>query len=195
MVEVSNPDEQLQALILSTLNKDGNIADSDVLVSASANAQQVDAALKSLLVDDFVVLEVISKQKLELTKEGAGYAEKGTPEYQYASALDVDVVTPKSEVEARVGAQIAKIGFAKAMSKKWVKLSDDKQSVVRLVADLTDEDMIQLRAFQENSSVAAHDKKVLDALKKRKLVSVVTNKSYKVTKGSEYAPERQKLET
>ena len=64
----------------------------------------MDAALKSLLVDDFVKLDVISKQKLELTKEGAGYAEKGTPEFQYASALVADEVTAKSEVENRVGA-------------------------------------------------------------------------------------------
>ena len=55
--------------------------------------------------------------------------------------------------------------------------------------------MVQLKAFQADPSVTAHDKKVLDTLKKRKLVSVVTNKSYKVTKGTEYAPERVKLET
>ena len=32
-------------------------------------------------------------------------------------------------------------------------------------------------------------------LKKRKLVSVVTKKSYKITKGTDYAPIRAKLET
>jgi hypothetical protein len=37
--------------------------------------------LKSLLVDDFVVLDVIERRKIELTVEGREYAEKGTPEY------------------------------------------------------------------------------------------------------------------
>ncbi len=32
-------------------------------------------------------------------------------------------------------------------------------------------------------------------MKKRKLINVVTNKSYKVTKGSNFAAQRQKLET
>jgi len=43
--------------------------------------------------------------------------------------------------------------------------------------------------------VDAHDKKMVDQFKKRKLVSVVSQKSYKVTKGVNYAPERVKLET
>jgi phenylalanyl-tRNA synthetase alpha chain len=146
-------------------------------------------------VDNYIVLDVISKQSLELTKEGAGYAANGTPEYQYASALVPDEVTGKPDIEAKVGAQIAKIGFAKAMGRKWVKLTDDKQSVVRIAADLVDEDMNQLCAYQKETDPANHDKKTLDMLKKRKLVTVTTAKSYKVTKGTDFAPERVKLET
>jgi phenylalanyl-tRNA synthetase alpha chain len=37
--------------------------------------------------------------------------------------------------------------------------------------------------------------KIVDGLKKRKLVNVATIKSYKVTKGENFQPERQKLET
>jgi hypothetical protein len=53
-------------------------------------AQLVDAALKSLLVDNYVALEVVSKQKIELSEEGAEYAAKGTPEYQYTKELVLD---------------------------------------------------------------------------------------------------------
>jgi hypothetical protein len=56
--------------------------------------------------------------------------------------LVTDEVTSKPDVEAKVGAQIAKIGFAKAMGKKWVKLTDDKLSVVRIANELIDEDMV-----------------------------------------------------
>jgi len=61
--------------------------------------------------------------------------QNGTPEFQYASALAVGVETPKSEVEAKVGAQLAKIGFAKAMSNKWVCLAGDKKQNVKRVAE------------------------------------------------------------
>ena len=81
---------------------------------------ELDKALKSLLVDDYLELAVIERKAIELTDEGATYAAKGTPEYQYASALVVGAATEKAEVEGRVGAEIAKIGFAKAMQRKWI---------------------------------------------------------------------------
>jgi len=82
------------------------------------------------------------------------------------------------------------------MGRKWVKLSDDKASVTRIAAELIDEDMISLSEYKNDPDIEHHpDKKKLDMLKKRKLVSVATKKSYKVTKGTEYAPERAKLET
>lgn len=82
------------------------------------------------------------------------------------------------------------------MGRKWVKLSDDKNSVIRLADELIDEDMISLSEYKKDPDFDHHtDKKKLDMLKKRKLVSVATKKSYKVTRGTEYAPERVKLET
>jgi hypothetical protein len=41
----------------------------------------LDKSLKSLLVDDYLVLTVIERKTIELTDEGASYASKGTPEY------------------------------------------------------------------------------------------------------------------
>lgn len=133
---------------------------------------------------------------MELTAEGSGYATNGTPEFQYAVALEFNVVTSKADVEAKVGAQIAKIGFAKAMSKKWVKLAEgDKNSVVRMhEGELQDEDMLQLIKYRDDVNPANHDKKMLDALKKRKLVTILTTKSYNVSKGANYAAEKKKLE-
>jgi regulator of RNase E activity RraB len=82
------------------------------------------------------------------------------------------------------------------MGRKWVKLSDDKASVMRIATELIDEDMISLSEYKNDPDIEHHfDKKKLDMLKKRKLVSIATKKSYKVTKGTEYAPERAKLET
>ena len=189
------PEEKLQQTILTILAQQGSIADTDALVTADLSAQTIDAALKSLVVDDYVVLEVIERKKIELTEEGKGYADHGTPEYQYASSLELNVVTAKAEVEAKVGDLIAKIGFAKAMKNKWVRLEADKVSVTRIAENLQDDEKLQLSAYVSNSDLEAHDKKVVDALKKRKLLNVNSSKSYKVTKGSEFQPSRVKLET
>jgi len=82
-------DEELQAYILKALSNSDHL-DSDTLITEVMGAQLVDAALKSLLVDNYVALEVVSKQKIELSEEGAEYAAKGTPEYQYAKELVLD---------------------------------------------------------------------------------------------------------
>ncbi len=171
------------------------IANSDTLVSEAIGAQTVDAALKSLLVDDYLVLDVIERKKIELTEEGKGYADNGTPEYQYANALELNVQMLKTEVEAKVGDFVAKIGFAKAMKNKWVKIADDKNFVIRIAEKVVDDEKEQLSAFVAKPDLEDHDKKVVEALKKRKLLNVVSQKSYKVTKGSEFMPTRVKLET
>lgn len=84
------------------------------------NHADLDKNLKSLSADDYIVLSVIERKLIELSNEGKSYVDKGTPEFQYASALELNKPTPKSEIEAKVGKDIAKIGFAKAMSKKWI---------------------------------------------------------------------------
>jgi len=64
--------DQLEAHILSLLHKDGLIADSEALVEASKQSNEtVDAALKSLLVDEYVVLDVIEVRYLKHSEEGA----------------------------------------------------------------------------------------------------------------------------
>jgi len=70
------------------LHKDGIIADSESVVQASNQSNEtVDAALKSLLVDEYVVLDVIEVKYLKLSEEGVLYEKHGTPEYQYANGL------------------------------------------------------------------------------------------------------------
>lgn len=103
--------------------------------------------------------------------------------------------TNKSEYEKQVGAELAKIGFSKAMQRKWVQLvPENKELINRLAEKLEDSEKELLLKYRENADVDAHDKKVLDQMKKRKLVTIVTSKHYKVTKGSNYSPVRVKLE-
>ena len=81
------------------------------------------------------------------------------------------------------------------MKNKWIKLEADKSSVTRLVEELKDDEKTQLFAYLQQPNLDAHDKKIVDGLKKRKLLNLISNKSYRVTKGPEYAPTKEKLET
>ena len=68
--------------MLTQLNEQGEIGDSaDMCAALSLAPAKIDAALKSLLVDEFVVLEVIERRKIELTDEGQQYVRDGTPEF------------------------------------------------------------------------------------------------------------------
>lgn len=98
---------------------------------------------------------------------------------------------PKTTVEEKVGKEIAKIGFAKAMQKKWVQLCGaQKENVKRVAAELVDEDRDLLQKIAADPNPEKHDKKIIDGLKKRQLLNIVSKKSYKVTKGPNYMPER-----
>lgn len=98
-----------------------------------------------------------------------------------------------AEMEKRVGQQVAKVGFGKAMKQKWIK--KDGNNFERIAADPKDEDKTNLNKFLENPNLDAHDKKSVDQYKKRKHLNVKTVKSYKVTKGANFATQRVKLET
>ena len=101
----------------------------------------------------------------------------------------VDMAT----MEKRVGKQIAKIGFGKAMKQKWIKKDGDKFE--RIAENPVDDDKTNLNKFIEEPTLEAHDKKVVDQYKKRKHLNVKSIKSYKVDKGPNYATERTKFET
>ena len=58
------------------------IEDTAALVeSLSITPSKLDAVVKSLLSEDFVVLDVIERRKIELSEEGSGYVRDGTPEF------------------------------------------------------------------------------------------------------------------
>ena len=121
MVESVSENEKIQNLILQTLDK-APIADT-FLFSQEQNATHavVEPVLKSLLVDNYVVLDTIERKSIALTEEGKEVAEKGTPEYQIASSMELNAQTKKKEIEAKIGAAKAKIGFSQAMKRKWLK--------------------------------------------------------------------------
>jgi DNA-binding MarR family transcriptional regulator len=75
-------EEQVQTRILQILKQDGSIGNTiDLANELKISHADLDKVLKSLLVDEYIKLEVIEKKLIELTAEGKDYIEKGTPEF------------------------------------------------------------------------------------------------------------------
>lgn len=79
------------------------------------------------------------------------------------------------------------------MKQKWIQKDGDNYK--RIAEKPVDEDQTNLKAFQANPDLEKHQKKIVDQYKKRKHLNVKSLKSYTVTKGANFAPERVKLET
>ena len=75
-------EEKVQKVVLTTLNETGSIEDTLVLAQKlEITHVDLDKVLKSLIVDEYIVLQVIERKIIELSDEGKGYVEKGTPEF------------------------------------------------------------------------------------------------------------------
>lgn len=78
----------LEGIILGYLDKNGVIDNTeDFCNNEKLSKEDMEPVLKSLLVDEYLVLEVIEKKLIELTEEGNSYAQEGSPEYQFVSKM------------------------------------------------------------------------------------------------------------
>lgn len=91
----------------------------------------------------------------------------------------------------------AKVGFSKAMSLGWVQV--DKSSGAPIVKKKTDsiDDLVQkhLKLIANNEPDSEIPDKDKQDYKKRKLLQEIVIKSFRLTKGPEFAPQLRKLET
>mgnify|MGYP000908090329 CR=1 FL=1 len=117
----------LEKQVLAYINENNTIANSETYYEKeNLNKEALEAVLKSLSAEEYINLEVIERKVIELTEEGQGYATNGSPEYQFVSKINMGEQCDMAEMENRVGKQIAKIGFGKAMKEKWIKKDGDK---------------------------------------------------------------------
>jgi phenylalanyl-tRNA synthetase alpha chain len=146
MVDIKLNQEDLLDLIkartLAHMDQNGGVLeDSNSLVAQGFDAKVVYGALNSLVAENYVKLSNIEVKTIGLTAEGADCAENGTAERRYVEALVLGEETAKTDVEKIVGAQVAKIGFGKAMKNKWLKVGGAKKELVtRTVTDIVDAD-------------------------------------------------------
>ena len=91
-------------MVLGYLDKNNEIENTENYSEESKIAKDVlDPVLKSLQAEDYIKLLVVEKRLIELTDEGRGYAENGSPEFQFVSKMEMGEKVDMAEMENRVG--------------------------------------------------------------------------------------------
>jgi phenylalanyl-tRNA synthetase alpha chain len=184
---VSNSD--IEGLILSLLNKDGVIEDSyDLSIKRKIDHQALVGTLKSLLADNYCLEEPLATSYWVLTDEGSGILRAGSPEYQVFSAVPEQGINMK-DLQDQLG-DIAKIGLGPCMKSKWLVKKGD--IIERILHQVVDETAQMLSTISMNDSGSGVSEEDLKNLKKRKLIQQIIRKSYKISKGPDYRPQRTK---
>ena len=147
----------LEAKVLATLAKDGQIADSSKFVSKAEHevyflpffsfplipqhcyhcTQVLVGVLLSLVASEFVVLKSINNEETLLTAEGTNCAQNGSPEAQVFKAVGSGCTM--AELNTKVGADICKIGWSQCMRQKLCTLDKATGTLRRLAEEMKDE--------------------------------------------------------
>jgi len=143
--------------------------------------------MKSLLATQCVAADVIDLVSFELTAEGEGFRQSGSIEAQYFAAIPAEGST-REAMAAQLGPAIAGLGIGICMRNKWI--SQSKEGVItKLVPEIVDQTKLDLEAVYNKTA----DSKLIDALKKRKLVVQSAFKVYTITKGPQFTTEDREL--
>eukprot|EP01006_Ploeotia_vitrea_P008284 TRINITY_DN19532_c0_g1_i1.p1 TRINITY_DN19532_c0_g1~~TRINITY_DN19532_c0_g1_i1.p1 ORF type:complete len:501 (+),score=62.46 TRINITY_DN19532_c0_g1_i1:40-1542(+) len=190
---------EIEKAVLNHLNEKGVIEDS---TKFGAGGQQLVGVLKSLGSADMVTLEQTDRKEWTLGAEAMEILEAGSPEARVWALLPIRT----DELDAKVGAQVSKVGQGKLGAKKLITREKDaenpKLQTLGKVEGAVFEDTIRAALGQIAKSESKDEKTIatlvgkdIEDLKKRKLVQLVKVVAYKVTKGPKFALERQKQAT
>jgi hypothetical protein len=189
--------EDLEQLILSTLAKENEIADTYTFSQKTGTDHQMLVGMvKSLLVDRYVVDEALSSTYWTLSEEGKEVLLHGSAEVQVYNAVPSSEGSEEgrggltiAELNERVGSSdVVKIGLGVCMKNKWLKKAGDK--IVRAASSIKDETSSVLTKITERQGQDTIPEEELKNLKKRKLVQQITRKSYRVIKGPDFKEKR-----
>ena len=202
--------------------------------------KDVVGAVKSLLVEEYVASKDLSESYFTLSKEADSIVQNGAQEIIVLQALNDATKMTMPELQAKVGADVAKIGMGNCMKNQWVQKDGADLVPRKTMQEVTDEVQMELQLLlsKQGDPTALDDKvstfnilpclllihslpvvafyhlalthfyhfhfkyidkyiimmmfQILTALKRRKLITLVTRKSLHVTKGTSYSPVRVK---
>uniref|UniRef100_A0A8C6WQJ5 Phenylalanine--tRNA ligase alpha subunit n=1 Tax=Neogobius melanostomus TaxID=47308 RepID=A0A8C6WQJ5_9GOBI len=173
---------------------DDGVDSVDAASRLGVDHQVVVGAVKSLQsLGDIISAEQRSSKHWELTEEGSEIAKQGSYEARVFSAVPLEGLAQSDLMKLPFG----KIGFSKAMSNRWIKVDKAQEGgprVYRSVDSVVDQVREKLLLLQKGSGSQLEDKDK-NELKKRKLLSEVTVKSYWIGKGNSFSTTITKQET
>ena len=148
--------------------------------------------------DTYVAVTEHSTQFYVLGKEADSIVQHGSQEIRVLNALIAagEAGLGMQELQTVVGKDVCKIGMGNCLKNKWAKKDKPSGKLMAMATDgIEDEVKAQLMALKEASE--GENTKILEdkayaALKRRKLISLITRKSYTISRGPSYAPQRTK---
>jgi len=157
---------------------------------------QVVGVSKSLEGDAYVKLTELSTSFFVLGKEADSIVNDGSQEMCVLAALIEagEGGLSMSDLQGLVGKDVCKIGMGNCLKNKWAKKEKDGKLVaVVKMEDVKDEVRELLQQLKEGGGdPKSLDDKDVTALKRRKLISLVTRKSYSIVRGPSYSSTRVK---
>uniref|UniRef100_A0A3B3ZAH0 phenylalanine--tRNA ligase n=1 Tax=Periophthalmus magnuspinnatus TaxID=409849 RepID=A0A3B3ZAH0_9GOBI len=184
----------IEALLRLVERADDGVDSVEAASGLGVDHQVVVGAVKSIQsLGDIISAELRSSKHWELTEEGSEIAEQGSHEARVFSSVPMEGLAQSELMKLSFG----KIGFSKAMSNKWIKVDKAHEGgprVFRAVESVVDQVRQKLLLVKKGTS-SQLDEKEKNELKKRKLLSEVTVKSYWIIKGNSFSTTITKQET
>lgn len=187
-----------EEIILSHLSTSPDTSITDTYTWSATKTldhNSVVGAVKSLSGDAYVSSTEITTTFYTLTKEGQSIITNGSQEITVLSAIIAagDDGISMQDLQSKVGKAVCKIGMGNCMKNKWAKKDGATLKAIVAMEDVKDVTRTSLTALQDASgATSAIPDKDANALKRRKLITLIKRVSYSVVRGAEYAPKRVK---
>ncbi|XP_023692026.1 phenylalanine--tRNA ligase alpha subunit [Paramormyrops kingsleyae] len=183
----------LESLLRHLEKVDDGVDSQAVAALLGVDHQVIVGAVKSLqAIGDVISAEQQTSKHWELTEEGAEIAAQGSHEARVFGAIPEDGL-PQSEL---MKLPSGKVGFSKAMSNKWIRVDKAHEGgprVFKMVESIND--LVREKLLRVQQGKSQLEEKEKNELKKRKLLTEVTVKSYWIGKGSSFSTTITKQET
>ena len=184
----------LTARVLDALSShEGPVQTADAFPSESYTS--IKSALDKLRSRDMISYETIEREDSILSAEAKSIVSDGSHEAKVFEAVRQAVNGLKiADLPGLVGKDSAKIGQGKAFAAKWIRKDEKDKNLLRASTDsVVDTTREQLRTIQETRTHP--DGKVLQDLRKRKLIAPQKVITFEARRGPKFAREFVKEET
>lgn len=177
--------------------KDLNEIDSTLKTFPTKSSQEVLSALNSLKAHNKLSFTKNETVRYELTKEGSDIVKNGSHEIKLVKLVSDLGTLQIKDVISTLGQSVGKVGQARAFKNGWI--TKNKKNELELTGKIDDvskiNDDTRDLLIEIQKPKQALNEKVINDLKKRKLVNPIKIIDFKVAKGSEFSTELVKDET